>query len=152
MTSTPGSASSPEPPAPPGQPHPAARDGQRFGLEVRQQDGVVILVLSGELDHDTAHPLHEALAAALERPGPPRLVVDCGGLRFCDSTGLNMLLRARLEAQEIGGTVELAAPTRPVARMLEITGADEVFTIHPDMATALRENADRPTGGIRGRP
>ncbi|GAA1580001.1 MULTISPECIES: STAS domain-containing protein [Streptomyces] len=117
-------------------------DGARDALavEVRPEAGTVVLLLAGELDHDTAEPLRDALQAALNAPaagGAPHLLVDLSRLRFCDSTGLNILLRARLVARAAGGAMELAGPTRQVARMFHLTGADGVFRVHPDLDTAL---------------
>lgn len=99
---------------------------------------VVVLVLTGELDHDTVEPLSAALGAVLT-DGAPRLVVDFSELQFCDSTGLNVLLHSRLAVQEAGGSLELAGLRRPVARMFHITGADEIFRVYPDVAHALAE-------------
>ncbi|MEU8529269.1 MULTISPECIES: STAS domain-containing protein [Streptomyces] len=120
--------------------------GQRFGVEVTSGDGAVVLALSGELDHDTAEPLRVALAEQIEA-GARRIVVDCARLRFCDSTGLNALLRARLQAQENGGRVELADLRPPVSRMFEITGAHTVFQVHADLAAALASADRRPERG-----
>ncbi|MFJ3876525.1 STAS domain-containing protein [Streptomyces sp. NPDC090077] len=116
-------------------------DDKRFTVEVRTVDGAVLLTLGGELDHDTAAPLREALDTAVVRGG--RLLVDMAGLRFCDSTGLNTLLHARLAAQEAGGSLELAGLSGPVARMFRITGADGVFPVHADVARALGPDPDR---------
>ncbi|MFI8101382.1 STAS domain-containing protein [Streptomyces sp. NPDC086023] len=121
-----------------GGPEPERRSGGRFAVESRPVDGAVVLSLAGELDHDTAEPLREALTAAL-RTGAPRLLVDCAELSFCDSTGLNVLLRGRLEAEEAGARLELAGLPRPVARMFRITGAEQVFPVHADLATALAD-------------
>ncbi|MEV4195561.1 STAS domain-containing protein [Streptomyces toxytricini] len=118
-------------------------DGARGALavEVRPEAGTVVLLLAGELDHDTAEPLRDALQTALNAPaaagGAPHLLVDLSRLRFCDSTGLNILLRARLVARAAGGAMELAGPTSQVARMFHLTGADGVFRVHPDLDTAL---------------
>ncbi|MER7763933.1 STAS domain-containing protein [Streptomyces sp. NPDC097619] len=109
----------------------------RFTVEVLPADGAVVLRVAGELDHDTAGPLRAALEEALAGEGPTRLVIDCTGLEFCDSTGLNTLLRARLAAREGGGDVELAALNRTVARLFRITGADGIFPVHRDLAEAL---------------
>ncbi|MEU3312104.1 STAS domain-containing protein [Streptomyces sp. NPDC048387] len=117
-------------------------DDERFSVAVRAVDGAVLLTLGGELDHDTAEPLRQALAAAA-RQGT-RLVVDMSGLRFCDSTGLNALLHGRLAVGEAGGTLELAGLGGPVARMFRITGADAVFPVHADVAQALGAS---PGGG-----
>ncbi|MFB7512625.1 STAS domain-containing protein [Streptomyces sp. NPDC056144] len=96
--------------------------------------GTVVMALHGELDHDTAAPLRTALA---ERGGPVRVVVDCAGLRFCDSTGLNVLLGARLRMLAEGGLVVLSGLRPPVERMFEITGARSVFRVYEDPGAAL---------------
>ncbi|GHJ92859.1 MULTISPECIES: STAS domain-containing protein [Streptomyces] len=99
-------------------------------------EGAELLVPVGELDHHTAEILREPLDAALDA-GRVRLVVDCAGLGFCDSTGLNVLLGARLRAEAAGGAVHLVAMRPAVARVFRITGAEAVFTVHDTLATAL---------------
>ncbi|MEU3725106.1 STAS domain-containing protein [Streptomyces sp. NPDC031705] len=116
-------------------------DDRRFTVAVRTVEGALLLTLGGELDHDTAAPLKQALDEAADRGG--RLVVDMAGLDFCDSTGLNALLHGRLALQEVGGSLELAGLSGPVARMFRITGADGVFPVHADVAQAL--------GSVQGR-
>ncbi|MGR4881153.1 STAS domain-containing protein [Streptomyces sp. LARHCF249] len=118
-------------------------DNERFTVAVQTVDGAVVLELAGELDHDTAQPLREALDAAACRGS--RLLVDLTGLGFCDSTGLNVLLQSRLTALEAGGSVELAGLRGSVARMFRITGADGVFPVYTDVAQAL-SGADGPPG------
>ena len=114
---------------------------ERFGVATRQSGSTVVLSLHGELDHDTAEPLRKALDQHV-RAGAARILVACGDLHFCDSTGLNLLLHARLAAQETGGRIELAAMRPPVARMFEITGAKAVFKVHADVEEALAD--ERP--------
>ncbi|MBW5482222.1 STAS domain-containing protein [Streptomyces bambusae] len=124
---------------------------RRFSVESTARDGTTVLALAGELDHDTAGPLREALAAALGRADRgSRLLVDCAALRFCDSTGLNVLLHARLTAEESGGRLELAGLRQPVARMFRITGADGVFRVHADLGEALAAAASADGGGPDG--
>lgn len=69
----------------------------RLRVEVRTVDASELLAPVGELDHYTAELLRSPLDEALDA-GRSRLVVDCSGLEFCDSTGLNVLLGARLRA------------------------------------------------------
>ncbi|MEV7175157.1 STAS domain-containing protein [Kitasatospora sp. NPDC093679] len=117
----------------------AARGGpagaDQLTVSVDRSAGRWVLAPTGELDHDSAEPFREALDGALRDP-PDLVVVDCSGLLFCDSTGLNLLLRARLSAQADGGEVVLAAPTAMVRRMLEITGAGEIFRVVDSTAEA----------------
>ncbi|MFE2729476.1 STAS domain-containing protein [Kitasatospora sp. NPDC059327] len=53
-----------------------------------------------------------------------------------DSSGLNALLLARAEAARADTTVHLARLTPSAARLLETTGADQVFPIDPDVPAA----------------
>ncbi|UUN30478.1 STAS domain-containing protein [Streptomyces sp. FIT100] len=113
-------------------------EGGRFGVEVRPgpDPDIVVVALTGELDHDTAEPLRAALDEGIAS-GARRLLVDCSELLFCDSTGLNVLLHARLAAQETDARVELAALRPQVARMFAITGAGAVFPRHASLGEAL---------------
>ncbi|MFD3994869.1 STAS domain-containing protein [Streptomyces sp. NPDC058548] len=108
----------------------------RLRVEVRTVDGSELLAPVGELDHYTAELLRSPLDQALDA-GRSRLVVDCAGLEFCDSTGLNVLLGARLRADAAGGGVHLVGMRPAVARVFHITGAEAVFTVHETLATAL---------------
>ncbi|MGW1468927.1 STAS domain-containing protein [Streptomyces sp. NPDC001493] len=108
----------------------------RLLVETRTEGGSEIVTPVGELDHHTADLLREPLESAVEQ-GRVRLIVDCSGLEFCDSTGLNVLLGARLQAEEAGGEVHLAGMRPVVARVFEITGAEAVFTVHDTVQDAL---------------
>ncbi|MCB5164240.1 STAS domain-containing protein [Streptomyces bambusae] len=115
-------------------PEPGA--GRGFSAVLRRGPAAAVVVLAGELDQDTAQPLRTALADALS-DGTPRIVVDCARLAFCDSTGLNILLKARAAALEAGGRVELAALRPPVDRIFAVTGARDLFTVHPELPPGL---------------
>ncbi|KAF4410776.1 MULTISPECIES: STAS domain-containing protein [Streptomyces] len=111
----------------------------RLHVEVRHHGASAVVTPVGELDHHTAEVLREPLEACVEQ-GCPRLVVDCSGLEFCDSTGLNVLLGARLKAEASGGGVHLTGMLPVVARVFEITGADAVFTVHGSVEEALADS------------
>ncbi|MEU8889529.1 STAS domain-containing protein [Streptomyces sp. NPDC048442] len=108
----------------------------RLQVGVRTEGRSEIVTPVGELDHHTAELLREPLERALDE-GRTRLVVDCSLLEFCDSTGLNVLLGARLKAEAAGGAVHLAGMQPVVARVFEITGAEAVFTVHDSLDAAL---------------
>ncbi|MFF8608732.1 STAS domain-containing protein [Streptomyces sp. NPDC015346] len=116
----------------------STQSGGRLRVEVRTVGTTEILTPVGELDHHTADVLRSPLEEALDA-GRSRLVVDCSRLEFCDSTGLNVLLGARLKADAAGGGVHLAGMRPVVARVFEITGADIVFTVHDSLAAALSD-------------
>ncbi|WP_049576130.1 STAS domain-containing protein [Streptomyces sp. SBT349] len=107
-----------------------------LAVDVRRVGSGAVVAPVGELDHHTADVLREALDACVAE-GCPRIVIDCSGLEFCDSTGLNVLLATRQEAEAVGSQVHLAGMSPIVARVFEITGAGAVFTVHRDLEAAL---------------
>ncbi|MEV8088238.1 STAS domain-containing protein [Streptomyces nigra] len=112
----------------------------RLLVEVREEGSSAVVTPVGELDHHTADLLREPLEECLTK-GFSRLVVDCSRLEFCDSTGLNVLLGARLKAEAAGGGVHLAGMQPVVARVFEITGAEAVFTVHDTLEDALGDGS-----------
>ncbi|MFF6792976.1 anti-anti-sigma factor [Streptomyces filamentosus] len=120
--------------------HVGSAQPARLRVETRTVDGgTALLVPVGELDHHTAELLRVPLDDALDA-GCTLLVVDCAGLDFCDSTGLNVLLGARLRAEAAGGAVHLVAMRPAVARVFQITGAEAVFTVHETLAAVLPDS------------
>ncbi|AZS72204.1 metal ABC transporter substrate-binding protein [Streptomyces lydicus] len=110
----------------------------RLHVEIRHHGASAVVTVSGELDHHTADLLRESLEGCVD-DGYARLVVDCSPLEFMDSTGLNVLLGARLKAEAEGGGVHLAGMQPVVARVFEITGAEVVFTVHDSLDAALAD-------------
>ena len=102
-----------------------------------------VLELVGELDHHTAPQVRELLSGLAVEPGQ-QLVVDLGGLTFCDSSGITALIAARNHALAARATIALVAIPDPVRRIFRIVGLDPVFPTHPTAQDA--EAAWRPSG------
>ncbi|PWI44376.1 metal ABC transporter substrate-binding protein [Streptomyces sp. ICBB 8177] len=104
----------------------------RATLTTARIGSVLVLRLAGELDLASGTILDEASATDASM-----IVFDLSRLDFCDSTGLNILLRLRLDAERRGIPVHVAAAPRQVARLLEITGAAQIFPMHDSVETAM---------------
>lgn len=100
-----------------------------------------VLEVNGDLDHDSA-PVIRHLLPGLDIGQGQQLVVDLGGLTFCDSSGITVLLAARNHALAARATIVLAAVPDMISRTLSIVGLDEVFPVHPTAQAA--EAAWRP--------
>ncbi|MCG6493867.1 STAS domain-containing protein [Kitasatospora sp. A2-31] len=100
-------------------------------VSARPWSGGTVLTLRGELDLGSVDRLDSALDSALQTAGTT-VVIDCGGLDFCDSTGLNAMLRGRAIADAGGSRIELVRPSPLVLRMLELTGAKDAFRIRDE--------------------
>jgi anti-sigma B factor antagonist len=108
-----------------------------FTVNEREQGGVRVIAVTGELDIATAPRLCARLDAT--RAGRrPRLLVDLTAVDFCDSTGLRALLGAASEVRAHGGRFAIVCPpTGDVARLLEIVGAEEWMAVHGDPQSGL---------------
>jgi anti-sigma B factor antagonist len=87
-----------------------------------------LITLSGETDITTVAELSELLTAQLSG-GTVYLTIDASGLSFADSASIRVLLLAARTLKERGGRLVLLRPQPGVARMLEITGADQMITV-----------------------
>jgi len=97
--------------------------------------GAVVCRLTGDLDLACLARVREAFDRALAS-GAPVMVVDLAEVGFCDSSGLNLLLQARLDAEAAGVVLRLAAPPPAVTRVFELTGAGGVFSVHASVEEA----------------
>ncbi|MFJ7203666.1 STAS domain-containing protein [Streptomyces sp. NPDC098789] len=91
---------------------------------------VTVVTVTGDLDLDHVDALRAVLPQVCTGAGAPaRVVIDLARLSFCDSTGLNALLQARLMCVASGRTLALSRPGPQMSRLLSITGADTLFEV-----------------------
>jgi len=118
------------------------RREMNVATRVSEQDGCVVVSVDGELDLGTAEQLQETLTTAIAEAAGP-IVLDLTDLRFCDSAGLAVLVKAHNTLSDQGRRLVLARPTTAVSRVLELSGLDQVIATapSPDEARAI---ATRP--------
>lgn len=117
-----------------------AADGEsgraRLTTSIRRVAEAVIVTLVGELDYDSAELLGEEVNTALAEHAE-LVLIDCAELEFCDSSGLNVLLQARLAAPAAGTRLALAGVPGALERVLDLTGTTTAFLRYPSVAEAL---------------
>ena len=111
--------------------------GVRYPLMI---NGVPVVTAPAEIDITIAGQLRVVLHSAARMQ--PTIVVDMTLTRFCDSAGLNVLVRAHTQAQAEGGELRLVIRQGgPVSRIFALTGADRVIPVFGSLDEAL---APRP--------
>jgi anti-sigma B factor antagonist len=100
-------------------------------IEVRGTSvaGAAGVAVRGELDMSTAPLLDESLDAAI-RDSAGTFVVDVTRVTFVDSTGVNVLLRARALLGRTDREIVVVCPPGQVRRVLELVGVDDLFAIY----------------------
>jgi anti-sigma B factor antagonist len=111
------------------QPQPRARLGPGT-LEASVADGGSgpVIMLYGEADLTSAEQLSALIAVQLSG-GTRHLTIDVARLTFADSATIRVLVLAARALKEQGGTLALLHPQPAVARVLVLTGADQMLVI-----------------------
>lgn len=104
----------------------------------REEDGVVVLTLAGEVDVENAGKVRDAALKLTER-GANRLVVDLAGVEYMDSAGLGMLIGLHKRLREANGELALAALQPQVRKLFDITGLVRVVKICGEVSEAITE-------------
>jgi anti-anti-sigma factor len=116
-------------------------------IRARDVDRVAVVEVAGDIDMSNADQVRGLLTASVDRQ-PAGLVVDLTGIDFFSSAGINALVFSAARARAQAVTMVVVAGQRAVLRPLEITGVDEVLTLHPTvelaMAAVRTEEAHRP--------
>jgi anti-anti-sigma factor len=85
-------------------------------------EGVIELVLSGEVDAAVVDPTTREARELLRQPGVVSLVVDLGAVTFIDSLGLGLLVNLHALADDRGAAFVLRNTPAKVTQVLQLTG------------------------------
>ncbi|MFG2373113.1 STAS domain-containing protein [Streptomyces sp. NPDC048504] len=106
-------------------------------LSVRTEkiDGILVVTVAGEIDHETGGSLREALD--LPDGVAPRVVVDLRHVTFMDSSGINVLIAVHHTLAEADGWLRLAGAAPSVLRTIQLVGIDALIDCYPTLPQAL---------------
>ena len=102
----------------------------------REGDDLGVVSVGGEVDIFTAPQFKECMVELLDS-GVRRLVIDLSEVTFIDSTALGVLIGGVRRVHGVGGAMALVVTSRPVERVLGVTGLDRVFAMYATRAEAL---------------
>lgn len=108
----------------------------RFNIEVRDEAGVRLIAVTGELDVATTPQLQEQLQEASAAEGA--VLADLCGVDFMDSTGVRSLLEGHnsITGQGRRFAVSCVAEAAP-QQILQMTGLDALIEHYPNRVTAI---------------
>jgi anti-sigma B factor antagonist len=121
------------------------RDPQR---ETRAWARPVVVALPVEVDISNAEGIGEELCAAFA-PGVRTVIADMTGTRFCDSTGISMLVLAHRTALANQAELRVVALSTAVLRALTVVRIDHLLPVYSSLAEALRPGPPPQTATAR---
>ncbi|WP_128374407.1 STAS domain-containing protein [Streptomyces cavernae] len=104
-----------------------------MSLSVRVVGDASVISVSGEVDLDNVAPLTQALASQAHSGGGA-VVLDLSGIRFADSTTVNVILRAN---SDLGPRLRIAALSDNIERLLDLVGVREMLPVYDTVEDAL---------------
>ncbi len=100
-----------------------------MGISVKEDEGRVTALLSGEIDHHNAPLLRAEIDNALERLRPEELVLDFGEVSFMDSSGIGLVIGRCKLMKDIGGRVMINNTSTSIKKVMKLAGLDMLTTI-----------------------
>lgn len=102
---------------------------------ITEQSGRTVIALSGEIDMEEAPKVRRALLDSMKQKRD--ILVDLSQVTYIDSSGIASLIEGLQVARKQKNDLVLVSVSQRARRVLELARLDKVFTIHPDLATAL---------------
>lgn len=101
---------------------------------------VVLAAPSGQINHQSAEQLKQALAPLLEEVGSGKsaLVLDFGGVEYISSMGLRVLMVAAKQLRSHKARIAVAALQPVVKEIFEIARFNNVVEVFPSVPEALQ--------------
>ena len=114
-------------------------------MELRriQENGAVVLAISGEIDLHASPQLRSELREILAGKALV-LLVDFSGVEYIDSSGLATFIEYVREAAASGGKLALFGLKPKVRTIFDLVRLNELFVIAADLASAQEALAAKP--------
>jgi anti-sigma B factor antagonist len=121
--------------------HPIAGGSQVCPLEhsLERRPDASVVTLAGEIDLSTVTTLRSVLEHAVQQERP--VIVDMSRVAYIDSSGLAELVALYRLAQRRGQRFSLAAPSRLLAKLLQLTRLTETIPTYPTVDAAVDAGA-----------
>ncbi len=105
-------------------------------LDVKRD--VLLVRLSGELDHHTAESLRLKVTKMLEEKNIRHIVLNLEELSFMDSSGLGVILGRYKQIKNIGGEMVVCAISPSVKRLFDMSGLFKIVRLETTEDYALK--------------
>lgn len=98
---------------------------------------ILVVRLSGELDHHTADQVREQVSQAIEEKQVRHLILNLENLSFMDSSGLGVILGRYKQMKQANGEMIICSVSPSIERLLDMSGLYKIIRIDPSEEQAL---------------
>ncbi|MGW0802498.1 STAS domain-containing protein [Nonomuraea sp. NPDC002799] len=124
------------------------RSADGFTVSVGMHEDYLVVRVAGELDYQHAARLHERINYAWRVTPSSGVVLDLGGVSFCDSMGVGVLVLLLRQSREQRSPLVLSDVPALLKRILHVTGLRSAFRVAPTVEAAIEsiKAAPEPEG------
>ena len=97
-------------------------------MKIQQENKILTVYLSGEIDHHSAKGLRTAADDALLRGRPKELILDFSGVTFMDSSGVGLVMGRYKAAKALGCGVCVRGLRPRDRRIMQMSGLTALIT------------------------
>ncbi len=100
-----------------------------MNAEIQSCGEIVIVYLSGEIDHHTAKEVRERIDASITLNKPRHLILDYENVSFMDSSGIGLVLGRYRIISSYKGTLEVRNVSPHTKKLFELAGIGSIAII-----------------------
>lgn len=93
-----------------------------MGVEISFQNGIMIAVLKGDIDHHTAKDMRESIDNYVSKTAPRILKMDFSGIQFMDSSGIGLIMGRYKLVHSLSGKLKVINIPKRIERMVKLSG------------------------------
>jgi anti-sigma B factor antagonist len=110
-----------------------------FSYTTSQVDGITVFKLEGQIMDKAQVSEFTDHINKLIASGKNRLVLELSGLKYMNSSGLNVLVNILTKARTAGGDVSVCNLSKKVSELLVVTKLDTIFNVLPTVDEAVKK-------------
>ncbi|MGL4452539.1 MAG: anti-sigma F factor antagonist [Sarcina sp.] len=105
-------------------------------IDFKSKGNLLIVELSGELDHHSAQEVRVKIDDRLDRFDIKKLVFDFSEVSFMDSSGIGVIIGRYKKISVRGGIVAIASVSGSIKRIFELSGIFKVIKVYSSVDEA----------------
>ena len=98
-------------------------------LSLDNAEGILVAVLSGEIDHHSAVWVRGEIDDAIASARPQRIILDLSGIDFMDSSGIGLIMGRYAKIRAIGGELCVRDPNERILKIFKMAGLEKIVSI-----------------------
>jgi stage II sporulation protein AA (anti-sigma F factor antagonist) len=107
-------------------------------LNFDKHENILIVNLSGELDHNSAEEVRVKIDDRIDRDNIEKVILNFSGVNFMDSSGIGAVLGRYKKISNKGGQICIAESNKNVNRIFELAGLYKVIKNYNTLDEAVR--------------